>query len=189
MTDPLGATPSQTVGPYLAIGLPWADGHDLVAEGTPNALLIRGALTDGAGEPVPDGLIEIWQADPNGRFPHPDDPRGPAGYPGFRGFGRSETDADGCFWFRTLKPGPLPAEDGRAEAPHLTVSVFARGLMQRLVTRIYFPDDAIRNDADPLLATLSPAERALLIARHDGADGLRFDIRLQGEGETPFFEI
>jgi protocatechuate 3,4-dioxygenase alpha subunit len=189
MAERHGSTPSQTVGPYLAIGLPWVDGHDLVKDGTPGAVVIGGALTDGAGEPVPDGLVEVWQADPNGRFDHPDDPRGPAAYPGFRGFGRSETDRDGRFWFRTLKPGPLPAEDGRTEAPHLSVSVFARGLMQRLVTRIYFPDEPEANDADPVLQTLPAAERALLIARPDGPARLRFDIRLQGLDETPFFEI
>ncbi|MGH3744299.1 MAG: protocatechuate 3,4-dioxygenase subunit alpha, partial [Mycobacteriales bacterium] len=120
----LGCTPSQTIGPFLHMVLPWPDGPDVVPDGTPGAIRIVGRLTDGAGEPVPDGLIETWQADPAGRFAHPDDPRGPA-EPGFRGFGRCPTDADGEFWFRTVKPGPLPAEDGRAEAPHLDVTVFA----------------------------------------------------------------
>ena len=98
-------TPSQTVGPFLAIGLPWADGSDLVAEGIPGALLIEGVVTDGAGEPVPDALIELWQADPDGRCPHPDDPRGASAYAGFRNFGRCPSDAAGHFWFRTLAPG------------------------------------------------------------------------------------
>jgi protocatechuate 3,4-dioxygenase, alpha subunit len=189
MTDLLGSTPSQTVGPFLSIGLPWADGPELVAEGTPASLVLHGVLLDGAGDPVFDGLIEIWQADPAGRFAHPDDPRGPAGYPGFRGFGRCETDRDGRFWFRTVKPGALPAEDGRMEAPHITVSVFARGVVQRLVTRIYFADETEANAADPLLVTLPAADRELLIARPGPDHDLRFDVRLQGDGETPFFEI
>jgi protocatechuate 3,4-dioxygenase alpha subunit len=189
MTDRLGSTPSQTVGPYLGIGLPWADGPEVVPAGTAGAFVLRGELRDGAGEPVPDGLIEIWQADPDGRFDHPDDPRGAVRRPGFRAFGRSATDADGRFWFRTVKPGSLPAGDGGTEAPHLTVSVFARGLVQRLVTRIYFPDEAAANAADPLLASLPEAERALLTASAEAVGDLRFDIQLQGDGETPFFEI
>ncbi|TAM87544.1 MAG: protocatechuate 3,4-dioxygenase subunit alpha, partial [Jatrophihabitans sp.] len=104
----LGCTPSQTIGPFLSITLPWPDGPDVVPDATAGAIRIVGRLTDGAGEPVPDGLVEIWQADPAGRFAHPDDPRGPAPA-GFRGFGRCPTDADGAFWFRTLKPGALPA--------------------------------------------------------------------------------
>ena len=188
MTEPLGCTPSQTVGPYLAITLPWPDGPDVVPEGTPGAFTVVGRLTDGAGEPVPDGLIETWQADPQGRFAHPDDPRGPV-QPGFRGFGRCPTDADGAFWIRTVKPGPLPAGDGGTEAPHLDVSVLARGLLQRLVTRIYFPDETDANATDPVLSTLDPDERALLVAQPVDATTLRFDIRLQGEAETPFFTV
>jgi protocatechuate 3,4-dioxygenase, alpha subunit len=188
MTDQLGCTPSQTVGPYLGIGLPWPDGPDVVAEGTPGAIVLRGRLTDGAGEPVPDGMIETWQADPDGRFDHPDDPRGAARHPGFRGFGRCATDARGEFWLRTLKPGTLPAEDGRTEAPHLDVSVFARGMLNRLVTRIYFPDESGANAVDPVLAALDAAERSALVAVPDGG-GLRFDIRLQGADETPFFQV
>ncbi len=189
MSDRLASTPSQTVGPYLGIALPWADGPEVVAAGTDGAFVLRGELRDGAGDPVPDGLVEIWQADPDGRFDHPDDPRGAVPRPGFRGFGRSATDADGRYWFHTVKPGPLPAGDGGSEAPHLTVSVFARGLVQRLVTRVYFPDEAAANAADPVLLTLPAAERALLTAQPEAGGGLRFDIRLQGDGETPFFEI
>jgi protocatechuate 3,4-dioxygenase alpha subunit len=183
----LGSTPSQTVGPFLHIALPWADGPYVADADTAGAIRIAGRITDGAGEPVPDGLVEAWQADPAGRFNHPDDPRGAARYPGFRGFGRCETDSDGAFWFHTLKPGALPAGDGRTEAPHLDLSVLARGLLHRLVTRLYFPDDPANAD-DPVLAELAEADRALLIARPDG-DGLRFDIRLQGAPETPFFTI
>ena len=155
------------------------------------AVRIVGTLTDGQGDPVPDGLIETWQADPAGRFAHPDDPRGPvpAGSPGFRGFGRCPTGDDGSFWFRTVKPGPLPAESGRTEAPHIDVSVFARGLLNRLVTRIYFPDEIKANAADPVLAELTEGERGLLTARPEGDGVLRFDIRLQGESETPFFRL
>lgn len=189
MSERRPSTPSQTVGPFLSIALPWADGPDVVAEGVPGAFVVSGELRDGAGDPVPDGLVEIWQADPDGRFDHPDDPRGPAPRPGFRGFGRCATDAAGRYWFRTVKPGPLPTGDGRTEAPHLTVSVFGRGLVQRLVTRMYFPDEATANATDPLLAELSAPDRALLTARPEAGDELRFDIRLQGDGETPFFEI
>jgi protocatechuate 3,4-dioxygenase, alpha subunit len=189
MTEVLGSTPSQTVGPYLAIVLPWADGPDVVAPGTPGRISITGRLTDGAGAPVPDGLIEVWQADPQGRFNHPDDPRGVATHDGFRGFGRCPTDADGRFHFHTVKPGSLPDGAGGTEAPHLDVSVFARGLLHRLVTRIYLPDDTDANAADPVLRALDPDDRARLIADAQDDGTLRFDIRLQGENETPFFQI
>jgi protocatechuate 3,4-dioxygenase alpha subunit len=189
MTEPVGSTPSQTVGPYLSIVLPWTDGPDVVVAGTPGRVTINGRLTDGAGAPVPDGLIEVWQADPQGRFNHDDDPRGSATHDGFGGFGRCPTDADGRFHFHTVKPGPLPAGDGGTEAPHLDVSVFARGLLHRLVTRIYFPDETEANAADPVLGTLEPDERQRLTARAEDDGTLRFDIRLQGENETPFFQL
>src|SRR5262249_37999362 len=147
---------------------------------------ITGRLLDGAGEPVPDGMIETWQADPDGGFGHPDDPRG-ATANGFRGFGRSLTDSDGRFAIPTVKPGPLPAQDGGPEAPHLDVSVFARGLLDRLVTRIYFPGDPA-NDTDPVLSTVDPARRATLVAEST-VEGYRFDIRLQGPDETVFFAV
>ena len=186
MTLPL--TPSQTIGPFFAVGLPWADGPQVVPEGTPGAVRIAGRVLDGAGDPVPDALVETWQADPQGRFAHPDDPRGPADQ-GFRGFGRCPTDARGRWAIVTLKPGPLPAPDGGVEAPHIDVSVFARGLLHRLVTRIYFPDEPDANAADPLLCSIpDPDARARLVATADG-DGLRFDIRLQGTQETPFLAI
>jgi protocatechuate 3,4-dioxygenase alpha subunit len=181
-------TPSQTIGPFFAVVLPWPDGPDVVPAGTPGAVRIGGLVTDGAGDPVPDALVETWQADPAGRFAHPDDPRSPA-ISGFRGFGRCPTDADGRWAVRTRKPGPLPAPGGGVEAPHLNVSVFARGLLNRLVTRIYFPDEAEANAADPVLASIAdPAARASLVAVADG-DGLRFDIRLQGAQETPFLAV
>jgi protocatechuate 3,4-dioxygenase alpha subunit len=185
LLEPLGTTPSQTVGPFLSIALPWADGPELVAEGTPGAIVISGTVFDGAGEPVPDALIEIWQADPDGRFPHPDDPRGAVSYDGFRPFGRCPTDRDGRFWFRTRKPGAVDGE----QAPHIDVTVFARGLLRHLVTRLYFPDEAEANAADPALLALEGADRKLLTAVAEGGDRLRFDIRLQGEDETPFFAV
>jgi protocatechuate 3,4-dioxygenase alpha subunit len=188
MSEPLGTTPAQTVGPFLAIVLPWPDGPDLVPADHPGALRLAGRMLDGAGDPVPDGLVEIWQADPDGRFDHPDDPWGPARHPGFRAFGRCATDAAGRFAFRTLKPGPLPAEGGRVEAPHLDVSVLARGLLHRLVTRVYFPDEPA-NAADPVLAELPEAERQALTAVPQPDGSLRFDIRLQGPGETPYFAV
>jgi protocatechuate 3,4-dioxygenase, alpha subunit len=184
----LPLTPSQTIGPFFAVGLPWADGPEVVPEGTPGAVRIGGTVTDGAGDPVPDALVETWQADLQGRLAHPDDPRGPSPS-GFRGFGRCPTDAQGRWAVVTVKPGPLPDPDGGTEAPHIDVSVFARGLLHRLVTRIYFPDEPDANAADPLLCSIpDPADRDRLVATADG-DRLRFDIRLQGAQETPFLAI
>jgi protocatechuate 3,4-dioxygenase, alpha subunit len=183
-----GTTPSQTVGPYLSIGLPWPDGPEVVPPGTPGAIRVGGHLLDGAGDPVPDGLIETWQADPAGRFDHPDDPRGRSGS-GFRGFGRAPTDADGRWEIVTLKPGPVPGPGDAVQAPHIAVSVFARGLLNRVVTRIYFGDETEANAADPLLAGLpGAAARSTLIA-HPVDGGYRFDIHLQGPDETVFFAI
>jgi protocatechuate 3,4-dioxygenase alpha subunit len=187
--DSSGVTPSQTIGPFLAIVLPWDDGSDIVLPDAPGAITITGQLTDGAGEPVPDGLIEIWQADPDGGFDHPDDPRGARAWAGFRGFGRCATNASGVFSFRTLKPGALPDGQGAREAPHLDVSVFARGLLNRLVTRVYFPDETQANAHDPVLRDLPEDERELLIAVPQPEGELRFDIRMQGEQQTPFFAL
>jgi protocatechuate 3,4-dioxygenase alpha subunit len=184
----LPLTPSQTIGPFFTVGLIWADGPDVVPENTPGSVRIGGRVLDGAGDPVPDALVETWQADPAGCFAHPDDPRGPTGS-GFRGFGRSATDAEGRWAVRTLRPGPLPAPGGGLEAPHIDVSVFARGLLGRVVTRIYLPDEPAANAADPLLASSpDPQVRERLVAVPDG-DGLRFDVHLQGDQETPFLAI
>ncbi|HEX4249552.1 MAG TPA: protocatechuate 3,4-dioxygenase subunit alpha [Pseudonocardia sp.] len=175
-----GPTPSQTVGPYLAIGLPWPDGPDVVPPGTPGAFRIVGTVYDGHGDPVPDAMIETWQADPDGHFDHPDDPRRAAGW---RGFGRSATTDAGGYVINTVLPGALPGQ-----APHVDVSVFARGLLDRVVTRIYFPDHAEAHAADPVLASVPEQRRATLLAvRTD--DGYRFDVHLQGPGETVFFDV
>jgi protocatechuate 3,4-dioxygenase alpha subunit len=184
-------TPSQTVGPYFSMRLPWPEGPFVVPEGTPGAVTIIGRLYDGAGNVIPDGLIETWQADPDGRFAHPDDPRGPvpAGYKAFRGFARAQTELDGSFRIVTLKPGPLPFGDGRDEAPHIDVSVFSRGMLDRSVTRIYFPDEVASNAADPVLETVPAARRPTLIAVPVSDGLLRFDIYMQGDKETVFFDM
>jgi protocatechuate 3,4-dioxygenase alpha subunit len=181
-------TPSQTVGPYFAIGLTWDDGSFVVPEGAPGAFWIRGRVFDGNGEPVPDAMIESWQADPDGRYNHPDDPRG-AEAGDFRGFARAPTDAEGRFGIHTLKPGPVPGPGGATQAPHVEVSVFARGLLNRVVTRIYFADEARANAADPVLRTVPEERRATLLAEPVAEDGYRFDVHLQGEGETVFFAV
>jgi protocatechuate 3,4-dioxygenase, alpha subunit len=158
-------TPSQTVGPYFSLGLLDRAADELVEGGT----RITGRVLDGAGEPVPDAMVEIWQADEEGR------------YRADFGWGRSGCDEDGRYSFVTVKPG---AVDG--QAPHLTVMVFARGLLKPVLTRMYFPDEQAANAGDPLLAALDDASS--LVARPaDG--GLEFDIRLQGEGETVFFAV
>jgi protocatechuate 3,4-dioxygenase alpha subunit len=173
-----GTTPSQTVGPFFGFGLPWPDGPHVVPEGTPGAIRVHGRLLDGAGDPVPDGLIETWQADPSGRYPE-----GPGA--GFRGFGRCPTDEDGRWAILTRKPGAVDAH----QAPHLAVTVFARGLLLHLATRIYFADEPEANAADPVLAALpDEAERATLVAAPED-DGYWIDIRLQGDGETVFFDV
>jgi protocatechuate 3,4-dioxygenase, alpha subunit len=180
----LALTPSQTVGPYLSLGLTWPKGYLVVPEGTPGAIEISGVVTDGTGQPVPDGLVETWQADPDGRFDHPDDPRGATGS-GFTGFGRCATDAEGRYRIVTLKPGAI----GDGQAPHIDVSVLARGLLDRVVSRIYFPDEAAANAADPLLSSLPPERAATLVAQDAGPGRLRWDVRLRGEGETVFLAV
>jgi len=189
LTD-LGLTPSQTAGPYLKIGLVDGPiGNRLVDESDPRAIRIVGVLCDGAGDPVVDALVEIWQANAAGRYAHPADDRDDVPLEdGFRGFGRSDTVRGGSFEIVTLKPGRVPWVDGRLQAPHLLVGVFARGLLRRVATRMYFPDEDAANAEDPVLLGLEPRERATLVARaEDGA--LRFDIVLQGPGQTTFFAV
>jgi protocatechuate 3,4-dioxygenase alpha subunit len=192
LTEPLrlGVTPSATVGPYLAIGLTWPDGAWAAAEGTAGGFWIRGRVFDGAGELVPDAMVETWQADPDGGFQSPEDPRGASAYPGFRGYARAQTiDPPGEFAVHTVKPGRLPDGDGGLQAPHVDVSLFARGLLDRVVTRIYFADEAEANAEDAVLRALpDDAARSTLIAT-PSEDGYRLDIHLQGEHETVFFWV
>jgi protocatechuate 3,4-dioxygenase, alpha subunit len=182
-------TPSQTVGPFFHIGLPTDGRHELVAPDSPHAVRLEGIVLDGEGDAVADALIELWQANRAGRYAHPEDAREEVPLEdGFRGFGRSATDAEGRFRFVTVKPGPVPGPGGRIQAPHIEVSVLARGLLKRLATRIYFPDEAEANAVDAVLSSLDPELRSTLVAREDGG-ALRFDIRLQGDGETVFFDV
>jgi protocatechuate 3,4-dioxygenase alpha subunit len=191
LTEPLrwGTTPSATVGPYLAIGLTWPDGVWAAAEGTEGGFWVRGRVRDGAGDLVPDAMIETWQADPEGGFPSPEDPRGASSYPGFRGFARSHTnEPPGEFAVFTLKPGRVPDGEGGLQAPHIDVSVFARGMLDRVVTRIYFADEAEANAEDAVLRGLTDAQRRTLIAERTD-EGYRFDVHLQGDDETVFFAV
>jgi protocatechuate 3,4-dioxygenase alpha subunit len=190
MAERPGLTPSQTVGPFLHLVLAEPDEVNVVPAGTPGEVWVGGRVVDGAGQPVADALVETWQADAAGRFDHPDDPRGAVSpeRAGFRGFGRCPTGPDGGWAVRTVKPGPVPGADGVNAAPHLAVSIFARGLLDRLVTRCYFADEADANAADPLLASLSPEDRNTLVAPVT-EQGYRFDVRLQGPGETVFLAV
>ena len=187
-------TPSQTVGPFLALGLSWDGGRFAAPAAAPGAIRIAGRLLDGAGEPVPDGMLETWQADPDGRFDHPDDPRGAVPRPRQAAlFGRCLTGPDGAWAVTTLRPGPVPGPGGSVQAPHLDVSVFARGLLDRVVTRIYLPEDADRagpggHRADPVLAAV-PAPRRHTLVAEAVPGGYRLDIRLQGPDETVFFAL
>lgn len=189
LTDPLrlGPTPSATVGPYLAIGLTWADGVWAASEGSEGGFWIRGRVLDGNGDVVPDAMVETWQADPDGGFASPEDPRGAATYPGFRGYARAQT-LTGEFAVFTLKPGRVPDGEGGLQAPHLDVSIFARGLLDRVITRIYFADEAEANAEDAVLRGLPDDRRQTLIAERT-EDGYRFDVNLQGDRETVFFDV
>jgi protocatechuate 3,4-dioxygenase alpha subunit len=182
----LGLTPSQTVGPFFSHALPWPDGPFVVAMGTAGAFWLRGRVLDGAGEPVPDALVESWQADPAGRFAHPDDPRGSD--VDFRGFGRCPTDPEGHWAILTVRPGRVPDAAGRMQAPHLDLSIFARGLLDRVVTRVYLPDEVAANAEDPVLAGIPEGRRSTVLAE-PAEDGYRFDVHLQGQRETVFFSV
>ena len=185
----LERTPSQTIGPFFHDALLARDRSELVSPDHPSAIRIVGALYDGAGEVIPDAMVEIWQADPAGRYDDPEEGRGDLSpEERFTGFGRSGT-VSGEFSFVTLKPGPVPGPDGWPQAPHVMVSIFARGLLKPLVTRIYFPDEREANAADPVLSSIEDRElRNTLIASDEGG-ALRFDVRLQGEDQTAFFEF
>lgn len=183
MTD-LVPTPGQTVGPFYGFALPFDGDRELVPAGSPRAVQLHGTVYDGAGEPVPDSLIEIWQADEDGRIPQKTGTLIRDGFT-FTGFGRCAVDPEGRFSFSTVEPGAT--SDGAA--PFISVVVMARGLLNRLFTRIYIPGNDEALAADPLLSSLEPEERERLIAQRDGEGGLRFDIRLQGEDETPFLRF
>lgn len=182
-----GPTPSQTVGPFFHDALPYDAGPRLAGADRAGAITLSGRVLDGEGTPIPDALVEIWQADEQGRLDsvgvHGDVAAG-----GFRGFGRCATDVDGGYAFRTVKPGVVPTVDGRRQAPYVAMSVFARGLLQRVVTRVYFDDERTANAADPLLAAVAADRRSTLIAT--GVEGgYRFDVRVQGVDETVFLDV
>ena len=190
LTEPfqLGVTPSATVGPYLAIGLTWPDGVWAAAEGTEGGFWIRGQVFDGAGDVVPDAMVETWQADPDGGFPSPDDPRGAATYPGFRGYARAST-ITGEYGVFTLKPGRVPDGEGGLQAPHIDVSLFARGILDRVVARIYFADEEEANAEDVVLRSLPDDEARRTLIATPSDDGYRLDFYLQGDRETVFFAV
>ena len=184
-------TPSQTVGPYFAIGLPTDDGPHVVPPGTPGAIRISGTVYDGDGVAVPDNLIETWQADPAGLFADLHGYGERSSLEGFRGFGRCGYEAgDGTYEIVTVKPGRVPDLGGGLQAPHIDVSVFARGMLHRCVTRIYFADEAEANAEDRVLQSV-PAERRATLLATPTSDGYRFDIRIQGPPttETVFFAL
>ena len=195
-----GFAPSQTVGPFFLNCLLREDARRNVLiqpETAGERIRIEGRVLDGDGEPVPDALVEIWQADAAGRYHHRADNRAgshPAD-PTFIGFGRAGMDENGAYWFDTIRPGAVPFDadrSGRMQAPHICVMVCARGLLNSLTTRLYFADDPA-NDADPILALVPAARRETLLARRLSSDGgaavYRFDIILQGDGETVFFNL
>ncbi|MGX9390448.1 protocatechuate 3,4-dioxygenase subunit alpha [Nitrobacteraceae bacterium UC4446_H13] len=193
-----GLTPSQTVGPYFAYGLTpggkyeWNDAfsNDLVTpDVTGDRIRIAGQVFDGDGAVIPDAMLEIWQADAQGRFANPRDTRALPNAT-FKGFGRCGAGAKGEFSFDTIKPGIVPDPDGKPQAPHVLLAVFARGMLLHLYTRIYFDDEAEKNAADPILALVPAERRTTLIARREaGSATYRFDIHLQGDDETVFFDV
>jgi protocatechuate 3,4-dioxygenase, alpha subunit len=186
----LRTTASQTVGPYFHLGMTQLKRDNLVGPDVAGEkLTVRGRVFDGDGKPVSDALIEIWQADAQGHYPHPEDPQAKSVQGGFRGFGRIPTDGDGKFAFTTVKPGRVPGPRGSLQAPHIVVTVFARGLLKHLITRIYFPGEPA--NAEDAVLNLVPAERrsTLIAKRAEGAPGvLEWNVVLQGEGETVFFD-
>jgi protocatechuate 3,4-dioxygenase, alpha subunit len=190
----LALTPSQTVGPFFHPAMLRDDcrRNVLVQPGTAGERIrIEGHVIDGEGAPVPDALVEIWQANSHGRYHHPLDQRDLPLDPDFLGFGRAGTDDAGRFWFETIKPGPVPLLADRAQAPHICVTVFARGLLNHLATRLYFDDEPANAD-DPVLRYVPEDRRTTLLARREEFDGTsvyRFDVILQGAGETAFFNI
>ena len=194
MADKLIPTPSQTVGPFFHLGMARAEWGDLTADHpSGEKIAIEGRVIDGDGAPVPDAIIELWQANAAGRYNHPDDAQADKPLdPGFRGFGRVATDAEGRFRVVTVKPGPVPGRGNALQAPHINIALFARGLLKHLFTRIYFAEEPA-NTSDPLLTSIEEeAARRTLLARRTagGSPALyRFDLILQGENETAFLDI
>ncbi len=186
----LRTTPSQTVGPFLHIGLDRLVTDNLAGPGVSGEkVVVEGRIVDADGNPVGDALVEIWQANAHGRYAHPDDKQDKPLEPGFKGFGRVATDDGGGFRFTTIKPGRVPARGGGLQAPHLNVTIFMRGMLKHLLTRIYFPGDPA-NAEDPVLSSVPAARRETLIASAIAgrAGTLRWNVILQGAGETVFFD-
>lgn len=190
MTKPL--TPPQTVGPFFHGGMLRESQNELTSAATQGERIrIEGHVYDGDRAPVADAVVEIWQANAAGRYRHPADQRDASLDPAFTGFGRAGTDENGFFWFETIRPGTVPFVSGGDQAPHLVVSVFARGLLHHLSTRLYFRDETA-NGADPILHLVPDDRRPTLMAvptKVEGKTAYRFDIVLQGGGETVFFEF
>jgi len=183
-------TPSQTVGPFFSLGLTRKPMNRLATDSTAGEKVrIEGSVFDGDGKPVPDAMVEIWQANAYGRYNHPDDKQEKPLDPNFIGWGRCGTDDTGCFSFDTVKPGLVPGVDGAVQAPHINVAVFARGMLSHAFTRIYF-DGEPANGTDPVLTSIkNKRRRETLIARREERLVYRFDIHLQGENETVFFDM
>ena len=185
-------TPSQTVGPFFAPALIQPGLETMVQSATRGErVMIEGRVRDGDRAPVSDALIEIWQANADGRYDHPEDTQEKLLDAHFHGFGRTATDAGGWYRFHTIKPGSVPGAETTLQAPHLNIAIFARGLLKRLVTRIYFPGDLL-NASDPVLNAVPPERRSTLIATAGAPSSkvtLRFDIVLHGESETVFFDV
>jgi protocatechuate 3,4-dioxygenase, alpha subunit len=195
MADKPIPTPSQTVGPFFHLGMARPEWSDLTTDHPAGEkIAIEGRVLDGDGAPVPDAIIELWQANAAGRYNHPDDRQTDKPLdPHFRGFGRVATDADGRFRVVTVKPGPVPGRGNALQAPHINIALFARGLLIHLYTRIYFADEP-GNAGDPLLASIEDeaTRRTLLagrVAEGGGPPLYRFDFVLQGENETAFLDI
>ncbi|MFZ3339915.1 MAG: protocatechuate 3,4-dioxygenase subunit alpha [Terriglobales bacterium] len=183
------ATTSQTVGPFFQLGLQWLNCDDVAGEGVAGErVTVQGHVIDGDGVGVPDALVEVWQANAHGKYAHPDDRQDKPLEPGFRGYARIPTDQHGAFRFATIKPGPVPGPKGKEQAPHLVISIFMRGLLKRLTTRMYFPGDALLA-TDPILKLVEPARRTTLVAKNVGSGALQWNVLLQGSSETVFFDL